>query len=168
MGNTTSPGSFYNKNATVGTQANPPGPAQVPISNNQNNPAPSSFYKGTGGISTALAEANFTVAICIPGANPQSSEWLFGFVFDFVGTFPVNFAASEATARVAATGNPVFSVQQNGTQIGTITFSGKNGAFSLPTQTTFQVGDVLEVVAPATVDPTLAHIVISLVGARVT
>lgn len=78
--------------------------------------------------------------------------------FDFGG------GDSQATAGVAATGSPVFSIKKDGTEIGTITFSGTTGTFS--GEASFTAGEVLTVVGPSTADDTLAGIGFALSGTR--
>lgn len=116
-----------------------------------------------------------------------SGKWLavarpYDFAFSIVGTtingekivmavvraatIPINATGSIATASVAATGSTVFTIKQNGTQIGTITFaaSATTGTFSFSSAVTFAAGDLLEIDAPATADATLANIAITLKG----
>lgn len=157
--------SFYNQNATVYTDTNPPAPADAPLTNTPSQ-APSSFFGSTGPILTSLAEAGFSLAIAIPGTVFQSNEWLFGYTFDFPGVFAVNFAGSQAKSGVPSTGLPVFSIRQNGLQVGTLTFNGSVGTFIGP-QLNFATGDLLEIVAPSAIDPTLSHLAITLFGTRV-
>lgn len=156
--------SFYAQNATIYTDSNPPGPVDAPLAPT-NYKAPSSFYKNTGTVLQSLAEAHFSVAITTPGPTFLTSEWLFGYAFDFPGTFEEDFAGSIASASAAATGSPVFSLLKNGVQFGTIRFTGKVGTFQCD-QTNFAIGDLLEMVAPVTPDATLAHLAITLLGTR--
>lgn len=158
------PSSFYSGNDTVYTASNPSGPASA-----QQSPAsyvaPSSFYKSSAPILTSLMEANFSLGVSIPGSPLKQSEWLFGYTFDFPGTFAANFAGSFATAGIAALNPTVISVRKNGVEFCTLKFTGKAGVFTSP-QTSFVVGDLLEMVAPAIADPTLAELSITLFGTR--
>lgn len=156
--------SFYSDSATVYTETSPPGPVSAPLSNAVN-PAPSSMYKNTGPILSSMMEAGFNLAIAIPGTPLKSSEWLFGYKFDFAATFAANMGGSQAVAAVAATGTPVLSLRKNGVEFATLTFTGTTGVFSGP-QTVFAFGDLLELVAPATTDTTLAQLSINLFGTR--
>jgi hypothetical protein len=78
--------------------------------------------------------------------------------FDFGG------GDSQAVAGVGATGSPVFSIKKDGSEVGTITFSGAAGTFS--GEASFTAGEVLTVVAPASADATLAGIGFALSGTR--
>lgn len=160
----TAPSSFYSANNTLYTASNPSGPASA-----QQSPAsyvaPSSFYKSSAPILTSMMEANFSLGVSIPGSPLKQSEWLFGYTFDFPGTFAANLAGSFATAGIAALNPAVISVRKNGVEFCTLKFTGKTGAFSAP-QTSFVVGDLLEMVAPSIADPTLAELSITLFGTR--
>lgn len=158
-------GSFY-QGSTVYTNTNPAGPASAPLTNTPN-PAPSSFYKTSGPILASMMQAGFELGISIPGAVLFSNEWLFGYTFDVAVTFAVNLAGSYATAGVAASGSPVFSLRKNGVQFATLTYSGQTGIFICPVQTPFAVGDLLELVAPASADGTLSRLSITLFGTRI-
>jgi hypothetical protein len=115
--------------------------------------------------SEAAEETGFGLAIAIPGAALTASEWLFGHKFDVAVDFPLNLTGSQAVAGVSATGSPALSVQKNGVQFATLTYSGTAGTFA-GTATSFAIGDLLEVVAPASPDATLAHLSITLFGTR--
>lgn len=161
MGSSTS---FYNQSGTIYTNTNPPGPVDAPLSNTPNS-APTSFFKTSGPILASMMEAGFSFAIAVPGTPLKSSEWLFGYKFDFNGTFAANMSGSQAVASVPATGAPVLSLRKNGTEFATLTFSGSTGTFS-GQQTAFVVGDLFELVAPAVTDATLAELSITLFGTR--
>jgi hypothetical protein len=83
--------------------------------------------------------------------------------------FAANFAGSTtADADVAATGSTVFSIQKNGTEVGTATYaaSGTTATFASLGAVSFSAGDVLTVVAPTTQDATLEGIAICLKGTK--
>lgn len=157
--------SFYTNNASVGTATNG---SVVTAPAIDTGGSPTSFYKDAG-VLTSLQEANFTVAVSVGGSTLSSNEWLGAYTFDFVGTFAANLQGSQANAGATSTGTAVIALLRNGTQFATLTFtSGQSAGTFLGPQTTFQVGDVLELIAPSTIDPTLAHLAISLIGSRVT
>lgn len=118
-------------------------------------------------VATAVAnrETGFGLAIAIPGSPLAASEWLFGHKFDVAVNFAVNFGGSYAVAGAAPTGTAALSVNKNGTPFGTITFSGSTVTFSAPA-TSFAIGDLLEIIAPASADATLAKLAITLFGTR--
>lgn len=68
-------------------------------------------------------------------------------------------ANSSAKAGVVATASTVFTINKNGTQIGTITFaaSGDTGTISI-TSTSVAAGDLITIVGPATADTSLSNI----------
>ena len=82
-------------------------------------------------------------------------------------TFPSGLTASQADARVAATGSTTFTLKKNGVSVGTILWSaaGTSGAFT-SSGFSLAAGDVLTVEGPATADATLADISITLTGTR--
>ena len=80
-------------------------------------------------------------------------------------TIPSNFTGSSAKAGVAATAPATFTVNKNGSSIGTFAFaaSGTTGTFS-GAGATFAAGDVISVVAPGSQDATLANIAFTIAG----
>ena len=84
--------------------------------------------------------------------------------------FPANFASPTSQARIgtAATGTPAFSVNQNGSQIGTISVSSTTATFatSSGTSKTISAGDYVDIVAPSSVDATIADICFTLIGTK--
>ena len=83
-------------------------------------------------------------------------------------TLPPTLTGSRASAGTAATGSTTYFLQKNGVQFGTVLWSasGTIGAISGASGATLAPGDVLSVVAPDPVDPTLADISITLQGYR--
>ena len=82
--------------------------------------------------------------------------------------FDNNFSGSYGKAMIASTGNAIFTISKNTTQIGTVTFSGSNtGVFSSdPGMHQFAVGDILKIQAPGTQDTTLSTLGIMLKGSK--
>lgn len=83
-------------------------------------------------------------------------------------TFPANLEDSQAGAEVAASADAVFSITKNGVEFGTLTFpaASAEGVFACATDTTFEAGDVLRVIAPTPRDATLSGVAATLVGFR--
>jgi hypothetical protein len=84
-------------------------------------------------------------------------------------SFPANFSGSYAKASAASTGTVAVDVKKNGSSIGTITFTtSATGTFASSggSAQSLAAGDVIELVAPATADATLADIGIVLAGTR--
>jgi hypothetical protein len=75
---------------------------------------------------------------------------------------------SQAVLDIAATATTTFSMTKNGTQFGTFTFaaSGTTATFTCSSATTFNPGDVIRVIAPATADATAANLGLSIYGVR--
>jgi len=83
---------------------------------------------------------------------------------------PVNAVGSSANDVINASASAVFSITKNGTQIGTLTFvlGSATGTFAIASPVTFNVGDILQIVAPASPDATLAGTSVSFVFNQVT
>jgi hypothetical protein len=81
--------------------------------------------------------------------------------------FDTDMPLSRGVARVAATADTEFSLQKNDVEFGTMTFeAGDDFAVFDSTSTTFDPGDVLTVVPPATADATLEDVGFGLAGIR--
>jgi hypothetical protein len=138
-------------------------------------------YTGSGGFAvkvnagaTAL-EFDYSPAPTIQSAVyqasvPTGSQLLMRYIVAEKFVLPANFAMPNSQARVgtAATGTPVFSVNQNGSQIGTITVSGTTATFATVSGTakTIAVGDYVDIVAPSSADATIADIAFTLLGTK--
>jgi len=88
----------------------------------------------------------------------------------FAGTvmFPAGLTGSQGTAGIAATASATYSIQKNGSNVGTMTFAAglTTAAFTMASTTTFMDGDILTVVAPASPDATLENFAWTLVGSQ--
>jgi hypothetical protein len=95
-----------------------------------------------------------------------ASEVLWNEIF----TTPINFAAgagsSKFSAMANATAQTVFSIEKNGTAVGTVTYAAasKTGVVNFTAATSFAIGDVISLVAPATPDTTLVGVFGTLQG----
>lgn len=104
---------------------------------------------------------------CAYSGTVDASDFVFALSAPVGFELHVGLPGSVARARAASTGNSVFLIQKNGGNIGTITFSAATtGVFSLPTQTPFAIGDLLEIVAPAVHDATLADLRITIAAVQ--
>ena len=116
-----------------------------------------------------LAPAGLTrIAATFRNGKPGTSEVLLRFLAPSGGTtFPAGLSESRAKAKAAATSSAVFSITEDGTQVGTMTFAAAAtvATFAMAANTTLADGQMLEVVSPAVQDATLADIAITLVGA---
>ncbi len=107
-----------------------------------------------GGGAAVLSASQTVLMVCLP----------------YSGTLPANFTGSTASCQTTATDSATFTVYHipSGTNtqnnIGTITFapSAYTATFSSSTAATIGVGDTIQIIAPSTVDATLATVAISL------
>lgn len=83
-------------------------------------------------------------------------------------TFPTSLTGSIGKASVAATAQTDFDVQKNGISVGTVRFAAgaTTATFIAASAITLAAGDLLSVVAPSSVDATLANVGIVLAGTR--
>lgn len=82
-------------------------------------------------------------------------------------TFPIDFEGSQCYMMEAPTADAVFSIQEDGVEIGTLTFeAGENtGFFEMATAATLTAGELLTIVGPTTSeDATAAGLTVTLVG----
>ena len=95
------------------------------------------------------------------------TEILFRLVTRRPFTLPADTSQYVSSASSPSAGTASFSLQKNGVQFGTLTFtSSDEGVFSIPGDTSFAAGDVLSVVAAATVDTNLRDVTMTLAGVR--
>jgi hypothetical protein len=113
-----------------------------------------------------LVNGQVTFAAWVSG-NPAPSQKLIS--FEAINAVVLSNAASSVVAScgTAPTATAVFSLTKNGTQFGTVTFSAgvTSGVYSASSSTTFNDGDIFEVLAPASQDATLASVRITAVAA---
>jgi len=103
------------------------------------------------------------LSIYISG-SPAASERLLRYETPEIITLPGGLVGSRASAAIPTTAPTSFNLQQNGVTIGSIDFfsSPAEAAFTFISDVTFQVGDILEIFAPGTIDTTQADISITL------
>ena len=96
---------------------------------------------------------------------PYSGEVILMHVSYRAWTLPASFTGSVGKCLSNPTSAYTMNVLQNGTSIGTISIS-TSGVFTFTaaSATTFAAGDLLEVVAPVTADPTVGKFGITLLG----
>jgi hypothetical protein len=99
--------------------------------------------------------------------TPTASEVLALYVAADAFTLPANLSGSQVKVGTNATATFALDLQQNGTSIGTISIA-TSGTATLTTTSgaakSIAAGDVLKVVAPGTVDATIANVAINLKG----
>jgi len=92
--------------------------------------------------------------------KPTSSQEIFRMAVVRRLTFDVNFALSQAKARVAATGSTTFNIAKNGTNFATMVFApgATIATFVCAVPPALVAGDWLTVTGPASADATLEDI----------
>lgn len=128
-------------------------------------------FDGTAWIKVAIDPGNsfFTAPYDIAAYSPgkaTANQIILRFLPTRAFSFEVNVPGSQASAGTGATATSTFLIRKNGTQVGTVTFAAGNtvGTVAVPTQTSFTPGDVLTIVAPGTVDSTLADVSFTISG----
>lgn len=116
--------------------------------------------------SGALGDGSYEFLISVPGLLDASAQ-VCEVIFATAVTYAVDFDGSLAEAQIAATAETIFSIQQNNVEIGTLTFAAASttGTFVLAAETTFAVGDILEIIGPNPADVTLSDLAITFKGA---
>jgi hypothetical protein len=109
------------------------------------------------------------MGLWFPG-TPSEDEELFRYTFTDTVEYPADLGVTQANARTAATAETVFSIQKDDVEFATITFEAASDVGTMGTSdaTTFIAGETLSVVAPSSVDSTLAYISMTLAANRVT
>jgi hypothetical protein len=114
----------------------------------------------------------YAISFSYVGGVLANSQLLGLHAFSRAITFPADFAAygdnaSQAGGTANATGSTAIVVQQNGSNVGTITIGagGITPTFSTSgAAVAFAAGDVLKLVGPSTADATFANFYCTLVG----
>ncbi len=114
---------------------------------------------------TGAGAAAMVVAASYSGPTTPS-QVVQRYVFGQATTFPAGLSGSQGAAGTAATGTATYSIEKNGSAVGTMAFaaSATTASFTMSAATAFAIGDVLTIVAPASPDATLASVFWSLVG----
>ena len=116
---------------------------------------------------TGVGQATVTVVTgTFVNGKPSASLVLQRYVFATTVVFPAGLAGSQGTAGTAATAMAVFEVQKNGVAVGSMMFAAAatTATFAMTSATTFDAGDVLTLVAPATPDANLANLAWTFMG----
>lgn len=99
--------------------------------------------------------------------EPTASQIILRYITPEAWTLPANMVGSGINVGVAPTATATLNVLRNGVSIGSIGITtGPAYSFSSVggTAVAFAVGDILDVVAPATPDATLAEIALTFTG----
>jgi hypothetical protein len=109
----------------------------------------------------------YDIGVFIAGA-PEDAELVLQLTAVRAFSLPAALTESYGSAVTASTGTVAFSLRKNDTEFGTLTFTASGtGVFAAASATSFALGDVLTILAPATADATLADISINLKGSVV-
>jgi hypothetical protein len=117
------------------------------------------LLKGTGQVASIVLSGSFS-------GRPTANLVLQSYVSTASVTIPAGLSGSRGTAGIAATTIATFSIQKNGADIGTMAFapSATTATFTMNSAILLTAGDVLTVVAPATLDATLADLAWTIMG----
>jgi hypothetical protein len=115
--------------------------------------------KGTGQATSIFVSGSLS-------GRPTPNLVLQSYVSVGLVTVPAGLTGSRGTAATAATATAIFTIQKNGTNVGTMAFapSATAATFTMNSATVFNPGDVLTVLAPAAPDPTLADLAWTIMG----
>jgi hypothetical protein len=116
-----------------------------------------------GGRGVTLDGGVYDIALYVEGL-PTAGEVVLRFLAGRLLTIPPNLLGSVASAGIAPTGSVAFTLAQNGSTLGTITFAAGVTAGVMPTLTAIQiaVGDVITLTAPGSQDATMANLSFTL------
>ena len=110
-----------------------------------------------------LSVPTYDIVAFLQGAY-TASQLVMLLCFERQVRFFENFAPSTATIGTNPTGTIVFTINQNGSQVGTVSIPPTGVATFSSSGTVFNAGDVLTVVAPNSLDATAENISILLSG----
>lgn len=99
----------------------------------------------------------YDIGVFLPGQSTASQVVLL-LPLERAVRFAVNFSPSRAACGGNPSASTTFTICQNGTSIGTITFDTGGVATFASSGALFIAGDVLTVIAPTVVDATLANV----------
>lgn len=100
--------------------------------------------------------------------KPADGGVIIRFKFPIAVTFTAGLTDSFLIAGTAATGSSVFTINKNGSSVGTATFAGSatSATFTFASTVTYAIADIMTIVAPSPQDGTLADLGLSLLGTR--
>ena len=124
---------------------------------------------GTANGLSLVANSNaapFDIASFV-GGTPTASVSVLSYISSRIIKFLSGLSNSQAYVGTAPDAETVFTINKNGSSVGSITFASgsQNATFTMTTDTQFDPGDVLEVVAPSDLN-SLSDLMITLAGTR--
>jgi hypothetical protein len=120
----------------------------------------------------------YDTVIYMPSTTTQTTQEIFRENCRHTKNYPANFSGtvggysivSGGSCKTAATASTVYTIYQNGTAVGTITWAASATTPTLATTggvaLTFNPGDIITIVGPATPDATLSNWSVTLVSTR--
>lgn len=122
---------------------------------------------GSPSSGAAQVDPPLSFAAFVPGTL-TSSQVLFVVASPEAVSFPSGLSGSFVSSGTAADSQAILSIQKDGIEFGTATFSAgsSSATFASTSGATFTAGDSLSVVGPATADPTLADVRVTLKSTR--
>ncbi len=164
---------FILQNATTGGHSVTIGCSGQPGTTIPNGQTFLCFLTGTDVIQVPITLAAGTQPFDIGNflvGSPTAGQTIMRFIVARTVTFPANFALNQMKSNVTAAGTAVFTLNKNGSSVGTATFSGGGTtpvwASSGGAPVTFAVGDVGTFVAPSPADANLADLEWTFTGTR--
>jgi hypothetical protein len=123
------------------------------------------LVKSSGSPFVTTWESDKRVLALYVEGPPNAGETLLQFAVVDHMTLPSGLTGSVAYAGIAASADTVFTINQNGNPIGTITFhTSPHSTVSFTASINLVPGDIITLVAPAVADATLANISFSFVA----
>jgi 1-aminocyclopropane-1-carboxylate deaminase/D-cysteine desulfhydrase-like pyridoxal-dependent ACC family enzyme len=124
------------------------------------------FMAREAGASVQLIDRPYDIYVFVQG-KPTDAELVCRAVAAKAFTIPAGGTGSQATSRVASAASKVFDLLKNGVSFGSVTFAtSATGTYTIGSSTSFAIGDVLTITAPATADSTLEDVSLTLAGTR--
>ena len=108
----------------------------------------------------------YYIAGYLPGGG-EASAVAICHVLPISISLPAGLTGSYGHAQTAATGSTTYTIKKNGSSVGSLNLAAATTAtFTLSSATAFSAGDRLEIVAPGTLDATLAGLALTVKAAR--
>lgn len=112
-------------------------------------------------VAADIPAIRFHLKTYFPGTQTSASQLMFRDHAAIAATIPTS--GNKASAKTASTGTAVLTIKQNGSSVGTITFTASGtGVFSISSPVTVAVDDIITIEGPASPDATLADISVTL------
>lgn len=112
-------------------------------------------------VAADIPALRFHIKTFFPGTQTTASQLMLRDHAAIAATIPTS--GNKASAKTASTGTAVLTIKQNGSSVGTVTFTASaTGVFSVSSPVTVAIDDIITIEGPSTPDTTLADISITL------